>query len=474
MPPALMRFARTVVPQTDLDRRLRLELLRLAVRNNTPGEVAIPLIGAVCGAIFLTWSDPQTIAIWFAGVLITLAIFRLGTRRLLNDAPPKEAFYWTVRAVLCALPLQATWASMGIVFWVDGDMLNNAVITSFLCASIAGGAAFNGPSPYFSVSFLAMYVPIVLMNTMAGDALVARLFPLNMVLFIAFMGGVAYMIHRSAYDMFMLREQNNALVHALAASRDDSDRARIKAETASRAKSEFLANMSHELRTPLNAIIGFSEVIKDEILGAQSPLYRTYAGDIHSSGHHLLALINDILDLSKIEAGRYEIERERVDAGQAIAGALRLFEVRAAEGGLLLRAETDGDMVMNVDPRALKQVLLNLISNAVKFTPPGGAVTVAAAHTSDGSIAISVSDTGAGIAPEDQHRVFESFGQGRHDVAVREKGTGLGLPIVKGLVEAHGGKVSLTSRPGVGTTVTALFPPPHEKQRRGGQERAAS
>ena len=473
MPPALVRFARTVVPQTDLDRRLRLELLRLAVRNNTPGEVAVPLIGAVCGAIFITWFDVQSVAMWFVAVLATLAIFRVGTRRLLKDVPPREAFAWTIRAVLCALPLQATWASMGVLFWVDGDMLNNAVITSFLCASIAGGAALNGPSPYFSTSFLAMYVPIVLTNTMAGDTLVAQLFPLNMVLFIGFMGGVAFMIYRTACDMIMLREQNNSLVHALATSRDDSDRARIKAETASRAKSEFLANMSHELRTPLNAIIGFSEVIKDEILGTQSPLYRTYAGDIHSSGHHLLALINDILDLSKIEAGRYQIELERIDVSHAITSALRLFEVRAAEGGILLSAETDGDMVMNADPRALKQILLNLISNAVKFTAPGGTVTVAAAPTADGAIAISVSDTGAGIAPEDQHRVFENFGQGRHDVTVREKGTGLGLPIVKGLVEAHGGKVSLTSRPGVGTTVTAIFPIAREKQRGGGEEHAA-
>lgn len=130
-------------------------------------------------------------------------------------------------------------------------------------------------------------------------------------------------------------------------------------------------------------------------------------------------------------------------------------------------------MVMNADPRALKQILLNLISNAVKFTAPGGTVSVAAGHTADGSIAISVSDTGAGIAPEDQHRVFESFSQGRHDVTVREREQVSDFPSSKGLVEAHGGKVSLTSRPGAGTTVTAIFPPPRERQRGGGQERAA-
>ncbi|HAH11895.1 MAG TPA: hypothetical protein DCL48_17500, partial [Alphaproteobacteria bacterium] len=238
-------------------------------------------------------------------------------------------------------------------------------------------------------------------------------------------------------------------------------KAKEAAETANVAKSTFLANMSHELRTPLNAILGFSEVMKAEVFGpVGKPIYLEYAGHIHGSGQHLLGLINDILDLSKIEAGRMVLEPADIELRSLCIDAAAMVEGRAREGQIALAVTICETLpALRADQRAVRQILLNLLSNAVKFTPACGSVTLSAQACSLGGVLISVSDTGIGIPKQDLARVFEPFGQGQHDIAVREKGTGLGLPIVKGLVEAHGGNVTLTSTVGKGTTVTVWFPP---------------
>jgi len=184
-----------------------------------------------------------------------------------------------------------------------------------------------------------------------------------------------------------------------------------------------------------------------------------YAELIHRSAHHFLTLINDILDLAKIEAGSFTLRETEVDLASLIEDALALLEPKAEQGGCLLKSEvTPGLRHLRADERALKQIFLNLLSNALKFTPAGGTVTAFAAETADGGVDFGVRDTGVGIAQEDQTRVFENFGQGRHDVVTADKGTGLGLPIVKGLAEAHGGEVRLASQPGHGTTVTVSLP----------------
>jgi signal transduction histidine kinase len=215
--------------------------------------------------------------------------------------------------------------------------------------------------------------------------------------------------------------------------------------------------MSHELRTPLNAILGFSETIYTGAIGREK--HEEYARIIHQSGHHLLTLINDILDLAKIEAGGLKLRERDVDIAHLIGDCVPLMEVRARDGEIALRTELARDLpLVRADERALKQVLLNLLSNAVKFTPPGGSVSCFARLAADGAPEFGVRDTGVGIAEDDQERVFQNFGQGRHDVVTIDKGTGLGLPIVKGLVEAHGGEVRLESRIGEGTTVTVRLP----------------
>ena len=229
-------------------------------------------------------------------------------------------------------------------------------------------------------------------------------------------------------------------------------------EIANQHKSEFLANMSHELRTPLNAIIGFSEVLLERIFGELNEKQDDYLKDIFTSGKHLLSLINDILDLSKIEAGRVELDLGDFDAAQALSNAMTLVRERAQTHGIGLTLEADGVAgELRADERKFKQILLNLLSNAVKFTPDGGKVVVRAMLT-DAGIEVGVTDTGVGISAEDQQVVFDEFKQvGRH-YTNKHEGTGLGLALTKRFVELHGGTLTLQSEPGVGSTFTFTLP----------------
>ena len=239
--------------------------------------------------------------------------------------------------------------------------------------------------------------------------------------------------------------------------REIEDKSR-QIEAANRHKSEFLANMSHELRTPLNAIIGFSEVLGERMFGELNEKQAEYTEDILSSGRHLLSLINEILDLSKVEAGRMELELATFDLPLAIDNARTFVRERATKHGINLDVTVDerlGDFVG--DERKIKQILLNLLSNAVKFTPEGGRIGINA-RQADGSVEISVSDTGIGISPEDQAKIFEEFRQVGGDYAHKREGTGLGLTLAKKFVELHGGKIWVESEVGKGSTFTFTLP----------------
>jgi signal transduction histidine kinase len=236
--------------------------------------------------------------------------------------------------------------------------------------------------------------------------------------------------------------------------------AKVGAETANRTKSEFLANMSHELRTPLNAIIGYSEIIKKGMFGPLSERYREYSSDIFDSGTHLLALINDILDLSKLEAGQFELQEENVDLAAAIRASMHLIETTAEKSKVRLSvaAGVHEPLLVRADDRRLRQILINLLSNAVKFTPEGGRVHVSTSVTSQGVI-IAVSDTGIGMTPDHISKALEPFRQIDSKLSRKYEGTGLGLPLAKHLVELHHGTLSIESKVNVGTTVTVVLPP---------------
>ena len=271
---------------------------------------------------------------------------------------------------------------------------------------------------------------------------------------------LARQLHNSELETITHQAEKDTLIYELEEARNMSDEARRHAEQANIAKSQFLATMSHELRTPLNAIIGFSEVLKSELLGShQVPQYKEYAGDIHASGQHLLNLINELLDLSRIEAGKYELNEEVVSLVDIADDCRRMMELRAKSKNIELVFSV-GDNLPRLwgDERAIRQVVLNLLSNAIKFTPQQGKIVLVVQRSGDGGQLISVKDNGPGIPESEIATVLSSFGQGSLAQKTAEQGAGLGLPIVQKIMDLHQGRFDLFSKLRFGTEVIATFP----------------
>ncbi|SRR5579885_450768 len=447
-------------PARDREGKLALDQLALALKNLRPNHWLMPVFALILCAMYRQWIPLYQLAGWFAAVSLSVLPLAIVSHLFLRrEQAPAEAHKWIVLATAAYSVFAATWAAMGIFLWAPHSDLNHLLIIMILACTIAGNMALVGACGPLVTACFAIYGLGIIFTPLREGGIIYNGISLMAFFFIGYLIYMARQIHLTARDMFLLREDKNDLIAALARSKTESDIAREKAEAASRAKSEFLANMSHELRTPLNAILGFSEMIHSEMFDLKSKKHVEYARNIHDSGHLLLALINDILDLAKIEAGGLMLHEKELDIGTLVSDCVRLIGAKAHAGGLALHVRVEAGLPpVKADERALKQILLNLLSNAVKFTAAGGAVTVFAREDAQGNLLLGVADTGIGIAPEDQDRVFQNFGQGRHDVVTSDKGTGLGLPIVKGLAEAHGGRVILESAPGEGTCVTVLLP----------------
>jgi two-component system cell cycle sensor histidine kinase PleC len=454
--------ARSLFPSDPTDLRLVDDQL-IQARNATQANL---LIGPVA-ALLLALIERNVLSLWHLvlwPVVMTAVCLasEIYYRRLLDrsdhgrDDIRRRARY----SMRITFFITILWCAMAFDFAIRGNIESQTLMCIVLACSIAGWSSIGA----YHLATAAAPMPIYLLTLIAMPIATARD---GEMMFVGLSIGFWLMMrthlmnnYHTRKRMLLLEYERVGLIDNLKAAKEDSDAARMRAEQASHAKSAFLANMSHELRTPLNAILGFSEIISAKAMGPQAlDQYAEYGGYIHGSGEHLLSLINDILDLAKIEAGRLSLRESEIDVRALMDDVAKMMKPRAAAGGIVLSVQVDrGFPNLWADERAMRQVLVNLASNAVKFTPPGGRVTAFANLLADGSLAIGLEDTGIGIAPEEHAKVFESFGQGRHDAILADKGTGLGLPIVKGLAEAHGGHVELASAPGKGTRITLMLP----------------
>src|SRR6201996_6189673 len=442
------------------DQRLALDQLGLSLRNLRPNSFLMPSLAAVICIMFSKWAPLTRLLEWLG--LITLASVPLAVvsfRFREVEASLKDARERIVITAGLYFLFSLSWALMAYFLWIPGNDLAQLIVIMLLACTLAGNSALVGACLPLLATCLVVYGAAIVLAALHVGGLIFNGIAVLAILYCGYIAYMAYQIHQTARSMLLLRYEKNDLISELASAKQESDAARDQALAANRAKSQFLANMSHELRTPMNAILGFSEMITSRVFDARPEKHYEYAGLIHNSGDHLLTLINDILDLAKIESGNWTLYETDVSLSALIADVCSMLGPRAAAAGSTLKSEIDPRLPhIRCDERAIKQVLLNLVSNAVKFTPQGGQIAVFAQYLTGGNVCFGVRDNGMGIAREDQARVFENFGQGRHDVATIDKGTGLGLPIVKGLVEAHGGLIALESELGEGTRVTITLP----------------
>jgi len=367
---------------------------------------------------------------------------------------------WTRNFVIAEFCYGLTWIGLliatatvegpGIEIFQFATMLTILAVGTMFASSLPLGAA-AGTAP-IALTMVALFA-------LRQDVLYLALSFLSIGSEIFFLT-LSHRLQTTTVGMLRYRAEKDLLIAELGTEKAVSDEARRRAEEANLAKSRFLATMSHELRTPLNAILGFSEVMKNEVLGPmQNPTYREYAADIHSSGQHLLDLINEILDLSRIEAGRYELNEEAVTLVHVIEDCENLMRLRAGKKGLKVTHRFEEDLPrIWADERAVRQIVLNLLSNAIKFTQPGGEIEIRAGWTAGGGEYVSVRDNGPGIAEEEIPIVLSAFGQGAIAIKTAEQGTGLGLPIVQAMMQMHDGTFELRSKLREGTEAIACFP----------------
>jgi two-component system cell cycle sensor histidine kinase PleC len=437
------------------------ELLLMFVKNELSTALTTPLLAVIVALGAMFWGPPAQLLLWLATVFIAKGIL-IGLCRQFLKAPREDARtpVWRTRITAAEFLYGVSWAGVAFISaGSEGEAAHTFVFATLLVVISMRMLFASTVMPIVYAGTLPMTAAIVLRFALLDNpfywAMAAMAVGVH-IYFIWLMNGM----NSTVTAMLEFRAEKDALIAELEQAKSISDDARLRAEEANHAKSRFLATMSHELRTPLNAILGFSEIMRSEILGPhENPTYKEYAGDIHQSGQHLLNLINEILDISRIEAGRYELHEAPVALATVAEDCQRLMRLRAEHKGLRIVEQFEpGLPQLWADERALRQICLNLMSNAIKFTPAGGTVTLTIGRNPVGGQFLSVRDNGPGIPEHEIPRVLKSFGQGSLAHHTAEGGTGLGLPITKGLTELHDGSFELKSKLRHGTDVIVTFP----------------
>jgi two-component system cell cycle sensor histidine kinase PleC len=437
------------------------ELLRQYAQNRLSGALGVILLATAIGLISTYWASATWAGLWMAMVLTIQLASMVKCREFLAQ-PPSDKAIKRARLTFIVLDLLfgLAWA-INLARPTD-DRTSSDIINVFAMLLVVAVSSMLGSS--LPIAVFATTAPLtiaVAVNYLFAGSVHGYVLAGLALTALCYFGLLANRLYTSNLATLEARAEKDALIGELEQAKAKSDEARRHAEAANIAKSRFLAQMSHELRTPLNAILGFSEVMKNELFGAHTvPAYKDYAQDIHNSGVHLLGLINEILDLSRIEAGRYELNEESVSLVQVAEECRHLLKLRASNRGITIHDMFEPDMPrLWADERAVRQICLNLLSNAIKFTPQGGEVWLKVGWTAAGGQYFSVRDNGPGIPESEIPIVLDSFGQGSNAIKSAEQGAGLGLPIVKSLVELHGGTFSLKSKLREGTEVVVTFPP---------------
>ncbi len=442
-----------------------IELARAFARNYLRTWPYHFLLTVALLAVATLWIEPlragTTLVLMSALILATcLACHRLQSR----DLAPGEIRAWRAAFVASELAQSVGWLLFSLPLLLETKEAHVQTAHSFLLLSVLlvmlATAILRAPILPAVLACLAPLSLIVVGVALEANGPEERALALLTLSALFFFFSFSHRLHSGAVATVRSKAEIRASIAELEQVKANSGEARRRADEADRAKTLFLATMSHELRTPLNAILGFSEVMKNEVFGSHStPSYREYSSDIHGSGQQLLSLINEILELARIEAGQYALQEEDVRLGDLIAETIEVMRPRAEAKNHAVRPVIDASLQpVRVDPRAVRQMIANLLSNAIKFTPPGGHIAVKAGWTSLGGQYVSVKDDGPGIPADEIPLALSSFGRGSHAVATAEQGAGLGLPIVKGLADLHGGRFLLNSTPREGTEAVAILP----------------
>jgi two-component system cell cycle sensor histidine kinase PleC len=395
-----------------------------------------------------------------SATLVVRAVLATFQRERLAVMDREGVSTWLNRLLLLNVLQSFSWGLMSWLLWSETNLLNHVFIALVCLAAVSRFLVNRVNHGNF---FLASFVPMAgmlfvrcLVNVNAVDLILASIVILYAIQIILDSSHISARWDEEAQTRFSHEDLSRELEEA----RDEALIKRAEAEAANASKTAFLANMSHELRTPLNAILGFSELIARECLGpVGNARYKEYAGDVHNSGSHLLSLINDLLDVAKIEAGRMEVEPQMVETERALETALKFVGSKARERGQTLTIAVDQSAAfLYADERALKQIVINLTTNAVKFTQEGGRIDVSATRNAQGDFELIVADNGPGITRDKIGRIFAPFSQADNRYDRQSGGTGLGLALVRGLCELHGGRAWIESEPGKGTRAIVVLP----------------